>query len=268
MSEQYNTEIHDPETIKQYGSFDVAKKQLDKKYATRAELAIVLSKDRHDKALRADVNAPVAERLPAFKCTSYLGRPRQSLCAKQDGFQVCKDYVSKGAWDLCAVEGSHGMFAAGDGLQRVLRGAGCIPDSEALRISSQGGRPPVGASTDLTAQCLSPRARVQCDALAAGRSVVRCEGPVILALHRNTPFAAPRQPEPEAPPPVRLQPVRPSLQQIPVRPIAPQPELSTLCHFTSGRRAGQTQDYAPMAPIPVGSSCQDGQGSSGTVVAR
>jgi hypothetical protein len=43
---------------------------------------------------------------------------------------------------------------------------------------------------------------------------------------------------------------------------------STLCHFTSGPRAGETQDYAPMAALPVGTPCQDGQGSNGRVVAR
>jgi hypothetical protein len=49
---------------------------------------------------------------------------------------------------------------------------------------------------------------------------------------------------------------------------APVVQKSTLCRFTSGPRAGQDQDYAPMAPIPVGSNCQDGRGSAGTVVAR
>lgn len=43
-------------------------------------------------------------------------------------------------------------------------------------------------------------------------------------------------------------------------------ENSTLCHFTGGPRAGETQDYAPRAGIPVGSSCQDGAGSYGRVV--
>jgi len=45
------------------------------------------------------------------------------------------------------------------------------------------------------------------------------------------------------------------------------PQMSTLCKFTAGPRAGQTQDYAPMAGIPVGSPCQDGAGSTGTVIA-
>ena len=45
-------------------------------------------------------------------------------------------------------------------------------------------------------------------------------------------------------------------------------ETSTLCHFNSGPRAGQTQDYAPMAPIAVGSSCQDARGSAGVVISR
>lgn len=44
--------------------------------------------------------------------------------------------------------------------------------------------------------------------------------------------------------------------------------LSTLCKFTAGPRTGQTQDYAPLAPLPVGSPCQDGVASSGVIVAR
>ena len=46
-----------------------------------------------------------------------------------------------------------------------------------------------------------------------------------------------------------------------------QQHMSTLCRFTAGPRTGQTQDYAPMAPIPVGAPCHDGQGSTGVVVA-
>jgi hypothetical protein len=47
-------------------------------------------------------------------------------------------------------------------------------------------------------------------------------------------------------------------------------QTSTLCHFEKGPRAGQTQDYAPQAPLPVGTPCQDGQQplSSGHVVAH
>jgi uncharacterized protein DUF4157 len=58
--------------------------------------------------------------------------------------------------------------------------------------------------------------------------------------------------------------VSPSGAGIANRPVA----LSTLCRFTSGRRAGQIHDYAPMAPIPVGSPCQDGAGNFGIVIAR
>ena len=43
---------------------------------------------------------------------------------------------------------------------------------------------------------------------------------------------------------------------------------STLCKFTTGPRAGQVHDYAPMAAIPVGSPCQDGVASTGFVIAR
>ena len=48
----------------------------------------------------------------------------------------------------------------------------------------------------------------------------------------------------------------------------PQGGVSTLCRFTNGPRAGQVQDYAPMAPLPVGTPCHDGQGSTGVVVSR
>ncbi|MCH9646623.1 MAG: beta-lactamase family protein [Deltaproteobacteria bacterium] len=44
-------------------------------------------------------------------------------------------------------------------------------------------------------------------------------------------------------------------------------EMSTLCQFEKGPRAGAIRDYAPMAPLPVGRPCHDGQGSSGSVVA-
>lgn len=43
---------------------------------------------------------------------------------------------------------------------------------------------------------------------------------------------------------------------------------STLCRFDTGARKGQTQDYAPTAPLRVGSGCQDGAGSTGVVIAR
>lgn len=41
--------------------------------------------------------------------------------------------------------------------------------------------------------------------------------------------------------------------------------VSTVCYFTSGARAGSSQDYAPRPPLPIGTPCQDGAGSSGTV---
>lgn len=47
----------------------------------------------------------------------------------------------------------------------------------------------------------------------------------------------------------------------------PPPTVSTLCRFTFGPHAGQIQDYAPMAPLPVGSPCQDARGSTGVVIA-
>jgi hypothetical protein len=80
------------------------------------------------------------------------------------------------------------------------------------------------------------------------------------------------EPDPEPDPPVIMQrtPSIPSLilPQAATLRATPAAIKSTLCHFNSGPRAGQVQDYAPMAPIPVGSNCQDAQGSFGTVVAQ
>src|SRR5437667_29553 len=47
----------------------------------------------------------------------------------------------------------------------------------------------------------------------------------------------------------------------------PQSGLGNACKFTAGPRSGQTQDYSQLPPLPLGSPCQDGQGSTGTVVA-
>jgi hypothetical protein len=41
---------------------------------------------------------------------------------------------------------------------------------------------------------------------------------------------------------------------------------STICRFTTGPRAGQTQDFAPLQGIPISSVCQDGLRSTGIVV--
>ncbi len=46
------------------------------------------------------------------------------------------------------------------------------------------------------------------------------------------------------------------------------PATSTLCLFKNGPRSGQIQDYAPMSPLPIGTACQDGVGSSGVVVGK
>ena len=42
--------------------------------------------------------------------------------------------------------------------------------------------------------------------------------------------------------------------------------FTTVCRFTQGPRQGTTFDFAQFGvqPIPVGSPCQDGQGSTGT----
>src|SRR5208282_4024487 len=43
-------------------------------------------------------------------------------------------------------------------------------------------------------------------------------------------------------------------------------QMSTLCKFATGPRAGTIHDFAPMAQVAVGSPCQDGAGSAGFVI--
>src|ERR1700722_20557492 len=48
------------------------------------------------------------------------------------------------------------------------------------------------------------------------------------------------------------------------------PGTTSICRFTSGPRAGQTQDLSAMpgvTPIRIGASCSDGALSSGTAIA-
>src|SRR5437764_732215 len=42
--------------------------------------------------------------------------------------------------------------------------------------------------------------------------------------------------------------------------------MGNACKFTAGPRSGQTQDYSQFPPLPLGSPCQDGAGSTGVVV--
>ncbi len=266
FADLYTKDAQDPETLAYYKSFGVVVIALNKKYGALAEVAVALSKDRHHKALRENANAPVAERLPAFGCKLFLGRARQSRCAAAAGFQVCKDYALKGEWDLCIRGGTPGMFAAGNGLENVLRSAGCIPRQISAPQFETRGRPASGMRgarrASVQAQCLSPNARVTCDALSRGGSNVQCEGPLMLTLDRARLLPPVRR----VPPAVQQTQPPPLRPMQPTRPVQPVAATSTLCRFTSGPRAGQVQDYAPMAPIPVGSPCQDARGSYGVVV--
>ncbi len=271
FADQYTAEMKDPYTIeKQYGSFGAAKAKLDKKYDGLAKVAVALSIDRRNKALRADVNAPPAERLPAFACDPFLGRARQSICKADEGFKVCKGYVSKDAWDMCVLGGQQARFySAGAGLLRILRDSGCAPEASSLRSREAPVRG-MAVQARLRAQCFTPVARAKCDRLAKGGSPIACEGSTRLALNRGVLQTLPIKPVQEMPPAMAPQPMPPMVRPMPSPlPVAPPlVEKSTLCRFTSGPRRGETQDYAPMAPIPVGSSCQDARGSFGTVVAR
>jgi hypothetical protein len=51
--------------------------------------------------------------------------------------------------------------------------------------------------------------------------------------------------------------------------VSAQSRLTTICQFNAGPKAGTTFDFRPygVQPIPVGSPCQDGQGSTGVAVA-
>lgn len=288
-ADQYTAEIQDEYTIKQqYGSFNNAKAALDKKYDALCKLAVVLSKDRVNKSLRDDVSAPAAKRLPAFGCRNFLGREGEYLCAATPGYSACQDYAVKGEAELCVSTAKPSVFfSSGGGLERVLRRAGCIPNA-ASEGAVRGVQSPLRVGAVATAQCLSASGRATCDALARGRSGVRCEGPQYLALNRS----AGLRNAPTAPPAIRpiapIAPLEPAPEPEPVRPRgagpepAPMPRLqpnlvrpsrpaevqkSTLCAFNAGPRAGERQDYAPMDPLPVGTPCHDGRGSTGLVVA-
>lgn len=88
-------------------------------------------------------------------------------------------------------------------------------------------------------------------------------------IYQNRAPVAEPVPEPAPPPVTQGRNGFPNFQFPTLAAPRPAPVVlkSTICRFTSGPRAGQDQDYAPMAPIPVGSNCQDGRGSVGSVVA-
>lgn len=48
--------------------------------------------------------------------------------------------------------------------------------------------------------------------------------------------------------------------------IASAQQVSTLCRFSTGPLSGQTRNYAPLAPLPVGAPCQDGPASTGHII--
>ncbi len=264
FADLYTADILNPETIQYYKTFKVAVAAMEKKYGALAEVALILSKKR----VKKDLSAPAEVRLQAFDCVAFLGRPRQSLCPSSEGFAACRSYADGDRWDACASEGKVGIYSAGEALDRLVRRGGCIPErARSGSVSRLVARPVV------TAQCLAARARNACEILRKGGSAVRCEGPVeIVRLDVNRYRV--RRPILQAPPALRPMPVQPAPQPIPppVR-VAPTlrpaltPQSSTLCVFDAGPRAGQRQDYAPMAPLPVGTPCQDGRGSTGRVVA-
>lgn len=264
IADSYTTDILDPETISYYKFFNTAVAAMEKKYGAQATIAIILSKKR----VRKDASAPVELRLQAYDCAPFLGRPRQSLCPTGEAFAVCRTYVQRNAWDACAVAGKPGLFSAGEALDRLVRRGGCIPDQQRGIAIPRGIVRPV-----MTAQCLAARARSACEVLRKGGSALLCQGPVEIArfdpnryrararpplvLPGVRPIPTERAPEPSQPPAIRI---APGLRPLPA-------QRSTLCLFDAGPRAGERQDYAPMDPLPVGTPCRDGRGSTGRVVA-
>lgn len=285
MADDYTLEAKDPEVVNMIANDDLVIKKMDEKYGARAALAVASSKYRRDKALKADPNAPPADRLDAFKCRPFLGRARQSLCADHEGYQVCRGYVDAGVWNLCTREGSNAFYAVGRPLGVELRRTGCIPDAAERGDRRANYRSGPEARDLLSAQCLNGRARKQCEAFRSGQSPVVCVGPqhqviwdVSRLPHKISPVFVP---PPSGPAPGRLHSTRPSVQPGPpnveTRPVfvAPPPRLptrirprvSTICAFETGPRAGQRQDYAPRPPLPLGTPCTDRRGSTGHVIA-
>lgn len=273
LADAYTLDIQDPETIHQYPDINQLKFVMENKYGARATLAVASSKYRRNKALMADANAPPADRLDAFGCRPFLGRARQSMCKSQDGFAVCRDYVNNGDWNVCALEGKSGLYSAGHALRTAVRAAGCIPEASQARDPAAARRSASMRVENLSAQCLSGRARVQCNAFAHGQSRVTCMGPAQLLVFDQSRLShklAPGLFNPIPPPPPRSSREAPPAitpRAIPSRLRTVRPRLSTICAFDAGPRAGQRQDYARMDPLPLGTPCRDGRGSTGQVVA-
>jgi hypothetical protein len=228
-----------------------------------------MSKKRRDKALMDDPSAPVADRLDAFGCTPYLGLNRQSLCPMGQAYTVCAGYVRDGKWDACAREGRDGLYSADAALVRLVRQSGCIPNTTSRRRASAFDMP----RTDLlNAQCLSGAARAACDFFVKGGSALACHGPEEVFVFNRARLRAPVRYQPGAPSrglPSVFQPQTPA-QPPPTSTLrnlrAITPQTGTVCLFDAGPRAGQRQDYPQARPVPVGTPCRDGRGSSGHVV--
>jgi len=97
-------------------------------------------------------------------------------------------------------------------------------------------------------------------------SKARAKAKVLVKLSAPVLVPTPQRPLKMLPPagavaPIRVGPIR----RVPGRTSVP---TSTFCLFNSGPRRGQIQDYAPMSPLPVGTACHDGRGSSGVVVGK
>ncbi len=161
IADQFNADLKDSDTIKQYGSFGAAAKAVYKKYSSNAGVAVAFADERRKKAIKKDRKAAVPDRLWAYDCKSFLGRERHSLCRESSGFDVCKGYAKAGQWDFCALGGkAPAFYANGQMLDENLRQAGCIAESR----SRTGG----------AWQCLSPAARERCSAYRRGGSSTSC----------------------------------------------------------------------------------------------
>ena len=162
--------------------------------------------------------------------------------------------------------------------------AGDLPPAQGSLSTPVGGLPPTISETappviiQRRVPNLTPAPESRAPASASEAAPARAPTPPVMIERRipnlESPTATPRSipspaPEPAPPPVTQGRSGFPNFTFPTLAPPRPAPvvQKSTLCSFNSGPRAGQIQDYAPMAPIPVGSKCQDARGSFGTVVA-
>lgn len=183
----------------------------------------------------------------------WSNRCSDTLC-----FENIKGIIFFAQWEMNAMQNQH-------------------PDMSTNEVLGTAGKkfvPNLQAEVDASKARVAAEEALQKTRLAA--PILIYQRPIISGALPTPEGTSPT--EGRAPAPPTMTPSRPEMPML-MRPpiiqngapsVAPPPAVqsSTLCRFTSGPRAGQIQDYAPMDPIAVGSNCQDARGSYGTVVAQ